>query len=54
MLDADTLKIAIVLINRAPIKGDEAKNVAVALQKLESAYEQVTNPPPMPGLQDIK
>jgi len=45
MLDADTLKVAIVLINRAPLKGDEATNVAVALQKLQAAYEVATAPP---------
>ena len=45
MLNIDQLKVAIVMINRAPLKGDEARNVANTLDALEAQYRVLTAPP---------
>ncbi len=42
MLTPDHLKVAIVMINRAPCKGEEARDVAITLQALGDLYEQAT------------
>ena len=44
MLSVDQLKVAIVMINRAPLKGDEARNVANTLDALEAQYRVLTAP----------
>jgi len=45
MLKPETLKIALVLMLRAPLKGNEAINVAAAIQELDTLYEAMTSPP---------
>lgn len=41
----DTIKVALVLMKRAPLKGEEATAVAIALQDLEGLYKAMTAPP---------
>jgi len=45
MLNAGQLKVAIVMINRAPLKGDEARNVVNTLDALEANFKVLTAPP---------
>ena len=45
MLNQEDIKIATVLILRAPLKGDEAKNVADLLQKLAAEFTRLSTPP---------
>ena len=44
MLTPDELKVAIVMIYRAPCKGDESRNVATLLDKLEGMYNAAVEP----------
>ena len=40
MFTKEELRVAIVMIERAPLKGVEAESVAQTLQKLKALYEQ--------------
>ena len=52
MLTPKTLRTAIVLCLRAPLKGDEARETAVALDALQEVYDMMTAPPPEPEEED--
>lgn len=45
VLTPDVLKVAIVMIGRAPCKGDESHDVAATLRCLTQEYERLTQPP---------
>ena len=42
MFTQDTVRVAIVLMRRAPLTGEEAKNVSDAIESLEALYERMT------------
>ena len=47
MLTPDNVRVAIVLMKRAPIKGEEAANVANAIRAFEAIFTALTaNKPP--------
>lgn len=48
-LNAEHLKVAIVMINRAPCKGEESLGVAVTLQALQAEYQALTGEVVGPG-----
>lgn len=48
MLTPKTLRTAIVLCLRAPLKGEEARDTVAALDALEATYNLMTAPPPTP------
>ena len=48
MLTPKTLRTAIVLCLRAPLRGEEARDTAAALDALDATYNAMTAPPPAP------
>ena len=42
MITPDHVRVAIVMMRRASCTGDEAKNVAAAIDAFEELYEQMT------------
>ena len=42
MITPDHVRVALVMIRRASCTGDEAKNVAAAIDAFEALYEQMT------------
>lgn len=43
-LTQDILKVAIVMISRAPCKGEEAQDVAITLAALKAEFEKLGQP----------
>ena len=52
MLTPKTLRTAIVLCLRAPLKGEEARDTVAALDALQEVYDAMTAPPPAPEEED--
>ncbi len=46
MLTPDNVKVAVVLMLRAPCTGEEAKNVALAIDAFTAMHNQMTAPLP--------
>ena len=44
MLETEHVQVAIVLMKRAPLKGDEAINVANTIEAFEALYDQMQRP----------
>ncbi|KKN23896.1 hypothetical protein LCGC14_0900380 [marine sediment metagenome] len=53
MLDPNTVRTAIILCMRAPLKGEEARDAAAALDALEETFKIMTAPPPTPEPEEI-
>jgi len=48
MFSPNEIRTAIILCKRAPLKGDEARDAADAIEGLEELFHTMTTPPPQP------